>query len=626
MKLTFVDFAIIIAYLLSTVVIGFVLKKQAQKSKKSYLLGGNRLPWYLLGLSNASGMFDISGTMWLVTIGVVYGLKSIWLPWLWPVFNQVFLMVYLSLWLRRSGVTTGAEWIGTRFGTGYGAKLSHTIVVVFALLSCLGFLAYGFIGLGKFIEIFIPWEIVSQVFGIDPTVVAPEYVPHIYGIVFTFFATLYAILGGMVSIVWADLLQYIIMTVSSVIIGVLAMNALAASDLIVPDGWYSPWFGWKLDIDWAGIITEMNQKIQEDGYSLFTLFFWVMVVKGVLVSAAGPAPNYDMQKILATKSPREGALMSGFVSVILNPVRYFMITGFVVLGLVYYDQLDLIVGGRIDFEQILPSSINEFVPIGLMGFLLAGLLAAFMSTFAGTLNAAQAYITNDLYHKYINPQASNKQIIFSNYASGILTVVVSVILGLFAKNVNQLLQIIVSALWGSYMASNILKWYWWRFNAHGYFYGMLLGIIAGLAPYVIVGLTGYDLLGAIFPGFAPDIRILYFFPIILMISLVGCIFGTYLRKPTDLETLKTFYKSVRPWGFWKPIHNMVVAEDPDFKSDANFKRDMFNIVLGTIVQTAIVALPIYFILLKFKIVGVVLAIIIVGGLILKRTWYDNLED
>jgi Na+/proline symporter len=626
MKLTFIDFAIILAYLLSTVVIGFVLKKQAQKSKKSYLLGGNRLPWYLLGLSNASGMFDISGTMWLVTIGVVYGLKSVWLPWLWPVFNQIFLMVYLSIWLRRSGVTTGGEWIGTRFGTGTGAKLSHNIVVVFALLSCLGFLAYGFIGLGKFIEIFIPWEFVTQVFGIDPNIVSPEYVPHVYGIVFTFFATLYAILGGMVSIVWADLLQYIIMTISSLIIGIIAMNALAGHPMVVPEGWYSPWFGWKLEMDWTGIITEINQKIESDGYSLFSLFFWVMVVKGVLVSAAGPAPNYDMQKILATKSPREGALMSGFVSVVLNPVRYIMITGFVVLGIVYYDQLDLLVGGQIDFEQILPSSINEFVPVGLMGLLLAGLLAAFMSTFAGTLNAAQAYITNDLYIKYMNPKASTRQIMFSNYASGILTVVVSVVLGLFAKNVNQLLQIIVSALWGSYMASNILKWYWWRFNAHGYFYGMLLGIIVGLAPYILIGLTGYDLLGAIYPSLAPDIRILYFFPIILAISTIGCILGTYLKEPTDEETLKNFYKTVRPWGFWKPIHDKVVADDPNFKSDANFKKDVFNIVIGTITQTAIVILPIYFILMKWGAFFLVVGVIVAGGLILKRTWYDKLKD
>jgi len=467
MQLQTIDLLIILGYLISTTIIGIILRKQAQKNKASYLLGGNRLPWYLLGLSNASGMFDISGTMWLVTILFVYGLKSIWLPWLWPVFNQIFLMVFLAIWLRRSGVTTGAEWINTRFGSGPGAKLSHTIVVVFALIMGLGYLAYGFIGLGKFVEIFIPWEYVNQFLNLD---INPEYVPHLYGIVFTVFAVIYALLGGMMSIVWADLLQYVIMTLSSVVIGFIAYQAVASNPLVVPEGWMNPFFGWKLGLDWTGIVTEVNEKIAADGFNLFTIFFMMMVFKGVLVSLAGPAPNYDMQKILSTRSPREAALMSGSVSLILMPIRYVMIGGFAILAIIYYDQLDLMVAGEIDFEQILPSAINQFVPVGFLGLLLAGLLAAFMSTFAGTLNAAQAYIVNDIYLKYINKTASNVTIRSINYVAGLLMVVVSIIFGFFAKDVNDVLQWIVSGLYGSYVAANVLKWYWWRFNGHGFFW------------------------------------------------------------------------------------------------------------------------------------------------------------
>ena len=95
MKLPVFDILIIVGYLTATIVIALVLKRRAQRSKSDYLLGGNKLPWYMLGLSNASGMFDISGTMWLVGMMFIYGLKSIWLPWLWPVFNQIFLMQFL---------------------------------------------------------------------------------------------------------------------------------------------------------------------------------------------------------------------------------------------------------------------------------------------------------------------------------------------------------------------------------------------------------------------------------------------------------------------------------------------------------------------------------------------------
>ncbi len=608
MKLSLIDILIVLAYLLVTIVIGLALKKKAQKSKSSYLLGGNEIPWYMLGLSNASGMFDISGTVWLVTILFVYGVKSIWLPWLWPVFNQIFLMMFLSVWLRRSNVTTGAEWIRTRFGSKAGAEKSHIIVVIFALIMGLGYLTYGFIGLGKFVEIFIPWEFLSQYI---PFNIPLEYVPHFYGIIFTCFAIFYSLMGGMLSIVWADVVQYLIMAVSGIVIGIIAMNALAANTLVIPDGWLNPFFGWELTLDWNGIISEANQKIAEDGYTLFGALFMMMIFKGVLVSLAGPAPNYDMQKILSTKSEREAALMSGSVSLILMPIRYFMIAGFAVLGLIFYDQLDLIVPGRgLDFEQILPSAINQFVPVGFLGLLLAGLLAAFMSTFAGTLNATQAYIVNDIYLKYINPKADNLKIKSINYVAGLLMVAISVVFGFFAKDVNDVLQWIVGGLYGSYVAANILKWYWWRFNGNGFFWGMIGGLIPALTFRFI------------FDGILDT----YTFPLMLLISVIACLIGTYSAPPVDEEVLKKFYKNVRPWGFWKPIHNLVVAEDPTFDKNTSFKKDMFNVAIGIIWQTALVAFPIYLILMKVVPMSITIIVILITTYILKRTWYDKLPQ
>ena len=181
MKLHTTDLLIICAYLIAMIVIGLILKKRAAQNMDSYFLGGKSLPFYMLGLSNASGMFDITGTMLMVYWAFAYGFKSLWIPWLWPVFNQIFLMVYLSVWLRRSNVLTGAEWIKTRFGKGKGSTLSHTIVIIFALLSVLGFLSYGFIGIGKFMEIFIPWEVVSPYI---PFNVPAEYVPRIWNLLY----------------------------------------------------------------------------------------------------------------------------------------------------------------------------------------------------------------------------------------------------------------------------------------------------------------------------------------------------------------------------------------------------------------------------------------------------------
>ncbi|NLP57738.1 sodium:solute symporter family protein [Lutibacter sp. B1] len=602
-----VDILIILLYLVSIVVIGLILRKRAQRSKDDYLLGGKSIPWYMLGLSNASGMFDISGTIWLVTLMFVYGIKSAWIPWLWPVFNQIFLMVYLSKWLRRSNATTGAEWIGTRFGFKKGAKLSHIIVVVFALVVCLGYLAYGFIGLGKFIEIFIPWELVSNYV---PFTVTPEYVPHFYGVVFTLFAVFYSLLGGMSGIVWADVVQFAIMTVAALVIGYLGFQAVGQNVLNVPDGWKSPFFGWELNMDWSTIIPEVNQKIQEDGFGLFTYFFMMMVFKGILVSVAGPAPTYDMQKILSTKNPQEASKMSGFVSVILMPIRYLMIAGFAALALIYYEKLDLLTAaGNIDFELILPSAIKEFVPVGLLGLLLAGLIAAFMSTFAGTLNAAQAYIVNDIYLKYKNPNATAVQIKNMNYLTGIVVVIISIILGVFAENVNSVLNIIVSVLYGSYVAANILKWHWWRFNGEGFFWGMVAGLVSAY----------------IFPELFPNTLELYLFPYILLVSIIGSIIGTYTAPPTEEAVLKEFYINVRPWGFWKPVHDKIKAENPDFKKNTDFGLDMFNVAVGIIAQTVLVFIPMYLVFRQTTPIYILLAVLIICIFLLKKFWWNNLN-
>ena len=619
MKLTFIDIAIIVLYLITTVVIGLVMRRRARESKEAYLMGGKSLPWYMLGLSNASDMFDISGTMWMVSIMFVYGFKSIWLPWLWPSFNQIFLMVFLSAWLRRSNATTGAEWIHTRFGTGRGVKPSHAVVVAFALIGCLGFMAYGFIGLGKFIEIFIPWSVVGPYL---PFEIAPQWVPHFYGVIFTLFAVFYAVAGGMSGIVWGDVLMYGIMTIAAVAVGGIAMYHLHGHAINVPEAWHTPTFGATLNMDWSGILPEVNRKVAEDGYSMFGAFFMMMLFKGVLASVAGPAPNYDMQKILSTRSPQEASKMSGFVSVVLMPVRYAMITGFTVLALLYYHDMNLNAvdaNGQsyLDFERILPAAINNFIPVGLMGLVLTGLIAAFMGTFAGTLNAAQSYIVNDIYLKHINPHASAASLPLITYGSGILTVVISIFLGLYAGSVESILQWIVGGLYGGYVAANVLKWYWWRFNASGYFWGMATGIAAALALPTLM---------STFPDVFTQKLPIFYFPLLLGFSLAGALLGTLLTPPTEMEVLKGFYQKVRPWGFWGPVHQQVIAESPEFQKNTDFAKDMMNVALGIAAQIGMTLLPMYLIFENWTALGIVLVVLAICATILKRTWWNPLHQ
>lgn len=640
MRLTAIDLSIIGLYFVMMIVIGIIMKNRAKRSKDSYLLGGKKLPWYMLGLSDASDMFDISGTMLLVSMAFLYGFKSVWIPWMWPVFNQVFLMVFLSKWLRRSNATTGAEWLGTRFGlTDKGVKQSHAIVVVFALMLCIGYMAYAFVGVGEFLEIFIPYESIKEVIpflnqnleqyaaGSDAYTTALYAAKHttaqFYGVSICIVATFYSIVGGMHGIVLADFIKYMIMIVCSIFVGTIAMIHLADSGIIFADkmplGWDNPLFGAELGLDWQHILADAQAKLERDGYKLFSAVVAMMFFSGVLKSLAGPAPNYDCQKILSTKSPEEASKMSGFISIILLPIRYFMTMGLCILGVLYFKDLALSHSADgINFESIMPAVINKYLPVGLVGLVLAGFLGAFMSNFSGTLNAGQAYIVNDIYLKYFKPDADRKQIINMGYLSGAVMVVLGVGLGLFIKDVNMIFNIITAGLYGGFVCANVLKWYWWRFNANGFFWGMFAGITASAIPPIlsVTGITTY------FDG----TRMLYFFPVFIVIQLIACVLGSYAAPPTDEATLKSFYKDVRPWGFWKPVREMLQAEDPTIERNKNFGINMFNVGMGIAGQILLTLLPMYFILSKWTGFGLVLALLAVIFIVMRKTWWNRLTD
>ncbi len=602
MHLNPLDIFVILAYIAASIGIGFWISRKAAQSMNSYFLGGNRIPWWMLGVSNASGMFDISGTMWMVYLLFIYGLKSVWIPWLWPVFNQIFMMVFLSVWLRRSGVMTGAEFIKFRFGEGRGALLSHFIVVAFALLNVLGFLAYGFIGIGKFAAVFLPWQLSADAHTNE----------ILYGLIITALTTLYVVKGGMFSVVYTELMQFVIMTIACIAVGVIAMAKVSPEMLarVVPDGWGNLFFGKNLDLDWSDILPAANDKITSDGWSLFGAFWMMMLFKGTLQAMAGPQPNYDMQRVLSTRSPKEAAWMSGLVNLVLLFPRYLMVAGLTVLALVFFMDDLRNMGDKVDFEQILPFAMKNYMPAGLLGLLIAGLLAAFMSTFAATVNAAPAYLVNDIYKRFIRPDAPQRVYVNWSIVVSVLFVVLGTLIGLYVTSLNDVVQWIVAALYGGYTASNFLKWYWWRFNGQGYFWGMMTGMLtAGIAPLLM-------------PGVTP----IYTFPLIFAVSLAASIAATLLTPPDDMEVLKTFYRKVRPWGFWKPVHDACAAETPDIRQNKAFGRDMFNVAVGIAWQTGLTAAPIFLVIRDFPKMWMALGVVAVCSVVLKVSWLDRLRD
>ena len=603
MYLSGLDYAIIIAYFLIVLGVGLWISKLARNNLDQYFLGGNKIKWYFLGLSNASGMFDISGVMWTVTLLFVYGLKSAWIPWLWPVWNQVFVMIFLAVWIRRSNVMTGASWILTRF-SGRGGMLSKNIIIVFAVIGAIGFIAYFFEGIGKFCATILPWDLSfqNQIFTISSE--------NVYALIIVGITTLYTLRGGMMSVVATEVFQYIIMTISSIAIAVIAFNAVGNSDImeVVPEGWDKMFFGWKMDLDWSASLPQLNDKIASDGFEWIGALFMMMLFKGFFSSLAGPVPGYDMQRLLSTRTPFEAAKMSGFTIAVLFSPRYLMIAAFAVLAIVFLTP-EMASNPQIDFETILPTAIASFLPAGLKGLLLAGLMAAFMGTFAAVVNAAPAYIANDLLKNSLLPGKTEKTYVRYGYLSSFILVLVGVFFGFFASSLNAITLWITASLYGGYTAANVLKWVWWRFNGYGYFWGMLAGLLVSSIKLIFFG-EWIDI---------------YFFPIIFAFSILGCLLGSYLTPPDDIKVLKSFYKNVRSWGFWKPILLEVQKEDSTFQPNGRFSMDMLNVVIGIVWQMALVVWPIFLMIKKWDALILSLAVVAITSLSLKYLWYDPLK-
>lgn len=618
MSLYTLDIAIIVGYFAAVVLVGLWVSRRGAKDLDSYFLGGKTLPWYVLGVSDASGMFDISGTMWLVYALFLYGAKSIFLPWMWPTFNQIFLMMFLSGWMRRSNVMTGAQWMQTRFGTGRGGTLAHFSVVIFALVNVIGLLAYAFKGIGKFAVVMLPWRFT----GLTEGIFADE---NIYAMILLGLTSLYAIKGGMVSVVITEVTQFAILTLAALTIGTIAMVKVSP-DMIahsVPEGWMNPFFGFTLGLDWSGILNSANEVIAKDGNEFFSVIIGLMFFKGVLASLAGPAPNYDMQRILATRNPREACLMNGMVTTVLMFPRYMMIAGITVMALAF-TMPDLQRMEHPDFERILPIVLSEHIPTGVLGFLLAGLAAAFMSNFAATLNAAPAYVVNDIYKRFINAHAGGRKEVALSRIVSLVFLAIGILFGLLTSRITDVMMWLVGALYSGFVVANVLKWYWWRFNGYGYFWGMVAGIGGALVvpELATLALASSPTMQGIF---GEHFNMIYTFPVLLVISLAGCVIGTLTTKPDSDDVLERFYTTVNPWGFWGPVRHRVMARHPDFVPNRNMARDLSNVAVGIVWQLTLVTLPIYLVLRQWHWALVIAVVLALTSVTLKYRWYDRLE-
>ena len=571
----YIDIAIIVLYFAVVIGTGFFLQKRASKNIEAYFLGGRGMHWLALSMSGATSTFDITGTMWIVSLIFILGMRSMWIHWMWGVMMGAFFMSYMGKWVRRSNVVTGAEWMVTRFGKDLGgrtARLSYTIMAVTTLA---GFIGYAFQGIGKFTAVYIPLE------------------PYICGIIIIGTTTLYVLLGGLYGVVFTNVIQTVILVFSSIVIAVVAYNQLTPEIIShsIPDDWHSLIPIWRLE-HLAGTVNSQ--------YELFGALVIVWVVKGLLLNAGGPAQMYDFQTFLASRNPRDASKLGATWSVFLI-VRWGMTMGITLLAITGIAQVT-------DPEQVMPIVLKQYLPVGFRGIVIAGLLAAFMSTFSATVNSAASYIVRDIWQPYFRPDAGEKQLVRAGYISTVTIVLVGIVLGLYATSIAHIWNWLMMALGAGVIIPNMLRWYWWRMNGWGYASGTVVGILLSLIVL-----------------FFPQAPMYTLFPPIVISSLAGCIIGSLISSPVDKKILISFYRSVRPFGFWQPIRKSAGLSSEELSAvSESASLTILNVALGIIAITGYYLFPMYLVGHWHTYSMICLGCALASTVVLIFTWYKNL--
>ena len=223
MDLNPIDIAIVIGYFSLVFGVSLYMGRRAGKNIESYFLAGRSMPWWLLGMSGSSTYFDITGTMWMVSVFYLLGMRGMWEHWFWCFPFAGFVMAYKAKWAYRSGVLTGMEWMVFRYGTSRSGQSARLMCVIMNLIAIVFMLGYAGTGVGKFLEEFLP-------------IGKSLSVPLLFG-----FTGLYVIFGGFFSVVYSDFLQTVLLSFAAIYIATAAFLNIDPEVFrqTVGDDWYS---------------------------------------------------------------------------------------------------------------------------------------------------------------------------------------------------------------------------------------------------------------------------------------------------------------------------------------------------------------------------------------------------
>jgi Na+/proline symporter len=593
--MSFIDPTIIVLYFLIVIGLGFWYQKRASKNIGEYFLAGKHFHWVALSMSGAVSNFDITGTMWIISILYVLGMKSMWHHWMWGFLMGAFFLGYMGKWVRRSNVMTAAEWMKTRFGSDGGGRLARTTYALMAVLTLASFIGYDYQGIGKFAAVYVRIEALSQYTSVGWIQnLLTRHEADILATLIIGVTTLYVILGGLYSVVVTDIIQTAILTIASIVIAYIAWAKLTPDALSsLPQSWASLGVPWRIE-QFAGA--------KDAHFQFFGALVIVWVLKGLLLNAGGPAQMYDFQRFLAARNARDAAKIGAAWSIFLI-VRWAMACGIALVALAG-------IAGVTDSEKVMPLVLQKFLPVGAKGIVMAGLLSAFMSTFGATVNTGASFIVRDLWQPFFHPKATEKQAVrFSYLATGLL-VLVGIGIGFQAKSIAQIWDWMMMSLGAGVVMPNVLRWYWWRMNGWGYSLGTLAGIVLSLIVL-----------------FLPNAPVYYVFPLICVASLAVGMAASLATEPVDRTVLIEFYRSVRPFGFWKPIkYECGLSSDQISAKSESVWLAVINVMLGIVAISGLYLSPMYLVGHWYVRSAIWFGLAIAAMVGLRYTWYRYLPE
>ena len=588
-----IDIIIIVVYLSAIVVVGLVMQKKASAGIDSYFLGNRKLPWWALGASGMASNTDIAGTMINTAFIYALGTKGFFIEIRGGVtLIMAFLMVFMGKWNRRSQVMTQAEWMHFRFGTKKEGDVARIISAIASIIMTVAMVTYFVIGAGKFVGDFL---------GIEPLYAS---------ILMIILAMTYTLASGLYGVVWTDVFQGIFIFGVIIYISVLAMTTVNLPDeflVSVPmmDGSFT---AIKTTLaEWSRMTPPQEMNMPEGStfsiYNLFGIAIMFYLFKVTLEGSSG-AGGYMLQRYFAARSDREAGLLSLFWTCLLA-FRWPLIASFAMLGIYHGIETGTVIA---DPELVLPTVIKNYIPVGVKGFLIAGLMAAAMSTFDSTVNAGAAYWVKDLYQTYLRPNASEKDLILQSRLASLVIVLLALLFSLTISNINEIWGWITMGIGAGMFIPQVIRWYWWRFNGYGFAIGTAVGMIAAVLT----------------KAFGGPIAEYNSFLIASGSSLVGCIIGTYLTPPTESAVLSHFYKVTRPFGFWGSVRTEIPTDVLNQINEEN-RRDIIAIFFAVPWQVVLFLTGMMIVMKQWSNVFNLFGLLIVLSAGLYWFWYRHLS-